>query len=97
MLEIVCNIFDLTYSIHTQHHNPNAIRLQAALRKQNTNLKIVQKVEFWNQGYRAIQGTKPIAIASLDNSKRFSIKNNKSNALKRYHKVKLNQENVEIA
>ena len=97
MLESLPSFLDLNHSIYDQHHNPNQRGLQAALRTSLQNCKNSQKVEFWNQGYRAIQGTKPIAIASLNNSGRVPIINNSKNILKRYQKVKLNQENFEFA
>ena len=97
MLEILCKVFDLTCSIHTQHHKPNRKRLQAAQKLNIQTWKNLQESQFWNQGYRAIQGTKPIAIASLNNSGRVPIINNSKNILKRYQKVKPNQENFEFA
>ena len=89
MLEILPSFLDLNHSIYDQHHNPNHPRLQAALRTSLQNCKNSQKVEFWNQGYRAIQGIKPIAIASLGDSERVPIININSEPKTWYMRVKL--------
>ena len=60
-------------------HNPNHPRMEAALRTSLQTCKISQKVEFWNLGYRAIQSSIRVSIASLDHSERIPIINNSKN------------------
>ena len=91
--EILYSSPNLIASLHIQECKPNQRRLEAALRTSLQTCKNSQKVEFWNQGYRAIQGTKPIARASLDNSEGVPITNNNKSAKNRYHSLKQFQEN----
>ena len=86
---ILFNFIDLMPSLYDQECKPNAFTHKAALRSYTQTWKFSLKVQNWFQGYKAIQDTKPISIASLGIPEQIPIDINHQNALNRYHELRL--------
>ena len=96
MEEIWSNFLNLMPSLYDQESKPNARDWKAAQEALYKTWKIVQKIQIWFQGYKAIRDTKPISIASLGIPERIPININHKSVRNWYLEPQLYQINCII-